>query len=41
MEGLAHNERLLSALSRELRDYGTKSIELATNVVQIFFFFSS
>lgn len=41
MEDLAQNERMLSALARELRDNGRKSIQLATNVVQIFFFFSS
>eukprot|EP00047_Mylnosiga_fluctuans_P022251 m.116739 g.116739 ORF g.116739 m.116739 type:complete len:798 (-) comp9189_c0_seq1:179-2572(-) len=41
LEDLALNERLLNSLSRELRENLTKNTELATNIVQIFFFFST
>jgi len=41
MEELAMNETLMSALSRVLREEGLSSTELVTNIVSIFFFYSS
>lgn len=41
MEELAMNETLMGALSRVLREEGLSSTELVTNIVSIFFFYSS
>ncbi|EDQ93153.1 uncharacterized protein MONBRDRAFT_22625 [Monosiga brevicollis MX1] len=38
---LTHNETMLGALARVMREDGLKSPQLTTNIVSIFFFFSS
>lgn len=40
LEELASNEALMEALTRLLREEGQKSVELATSILSIFFFFS-
>ncbi|KAL7751426.1 hypothetical protein RI367_003286 [Sorochytrium milnesiophthora] len=40
IDALANNESLMSALSRTLREDSKKSLELITNIAQIFFLFS-
>lgn len=40
LEDLAMNKTLVGALSRVLREDGNKHMDLGTNIISVFFFFS-